>query len=308
MRVVKGQVAATIPTPFTTTMWFAIAVFGSANTVAVRLGNFDLPPYWGASLRFGLAALIFLGVAAVTRRAVPRGKTLRNAIAYGVLLFGLMYALLYRGLVDAPAGVGQVVMAFAPLVTVCVAVLARLEVFSWQRLLGTMVAVAGVALVFRDQVRQGAPMDSLLALAGAAVCMGLALVMLKRFPVGDGVTANWVGMLAGTVILLMLSTAAGEDFRLPAESTTWLAVIYLVLAGSVGVFWAGLYVVEHWTASATSYAMLVHPIGAVILGAIILQEAVTGPLVLGAVTVIVGVYIGAFAPELKLVRRRAAPS
>jgi drug/metabolite transporter (DMT)-like permease len=294
-------------TPLTTAMWLAVVVFGSANAVAVRLGTFDLPPYWGAAVRFGLAAGIFLAMAIGTRRAFPRGRTMRNAVTYGALMFGATYALLYRGLVDAPAGVGQVVMAFAPLVTVCAAALVRIETFSWQGLLGTVVAAAGIALVFQDQVQQGAPLSALFALAGAASCMGLALVMLKRFPVGDGITANCVGMATGTVILLVLSTVSGEAWQLPSESATWLAVTYLVLLGSVGVFWAGLYVVERWSASATSYALLLHPIGATILGALILGEGVTPSFVFGALIVIAGVYIGAFAPEMRTVLRRPAP-
>jgi len=69
-------------------------------------------------------------------------------------------------------------------------------------------------------------------------------------------------------------------------------VLYLALVGSVALFMLVLYVLQRWSASATSYATLVMPLITVVAAALILGEAV-GPLfVVGSAIALVGVYVG----------------
>jgi drug/metabolite transporter (DMT)-like permease len=75
---------------------------------------------------------------------------------------------------------------------------------------------------------------------------------------------------------------------------TWLALAYLVVFGSVVVFILVLYVLERWTASATSYTFLLTPLVAIVLGALLLDEQVRPTFLLGGVLVLAGVYVGAF--------------
>jgi drug/metabolite transporter (DMT)-like permease len=52
-----------------------------------------------------------------------------------------------------------------------------------------------------------------------------------------------------------------------------------------------LFVVQRWTASATSYVFVAMPIVAVILGALIADERITLTTVLGGAIVCAGVYL-----------------
>jgi drug/metabolite transporter (DMT)-like permease len=70
-------------------------------------------------------------------------------------------------------------------------------------------------------------------------------------------------------------------------------LLWLVTVGSVGFFWLFLYVVERWTASATTYALTLVPVVAVTLGALIAGEAVTIEVVFGGALVVAAVYVGA---------------
>ena len=47
-------------------------VLGGVNFVGVRYSNQELDPIWGAGLRFGLAAAVFVVLCAVLRLALPR--------------------------------------------------------------------------------------------------------------------------------------------------------------------------------------------------------------------------------------------
>ncbi len=53
---------------------FAVAVtVGGANFLAVRFSTRELPPFWGAGLRFGLAAVLFVVIALALRLKWPWG-------------------------------------------------------------------------------------------------------------------------------------------------------------------------------------------------------------------------------------------
>src|SRR5690606_9832577 len=107
--------------PTTLTLFTGAVVIGGANFVAVRISNRELDPFWGAGLRFTLAALLFLGICLAQRLPWPRGRELGLLAVYGLLTFSLTYAFMYWALVTVSASVGAVVLAAVPLVTVLLA-------------------------------------------------------------------------------------------------------------------------------------------------------------------------------------------
>jgi drug/metabolite transporter (DMT)-like permease len=70
--------------------------------------------------------------------------------------------------------------------------------------------------------------------------------------------------------------------------------VYLILAGSVVMFYLFVYVLSRWTASAASYSILLFPLVATVLAAWLAKETVTLPFILGGAIVLVGVWVGAF--------------
>ena len=77
--------------------------------------------------------------------------------------------------------------------------------------------------------------------------------------------------------------------------STWVAIFYLVLGGSVTVFYLFLFVIRHWTASATSYQFVLFPFVTVLVAAWLAEEQVTTALLVGGVLVLLGVWLGAIA-------------
>jgi drug/metabolite transporter (DMT)-like permease len=117
--------------------------------------------------------------------------------------------------------------------------------------------------------------------------------VVKRFPPGDPVAANAIGMLLGAGILAVIAIVAGEPVVVPTRPETWISMAYLIGPGSVAVFVLVLHVLARWTASATSYAFLFFPLVAIMLGAALLNEPVQPSFLVGGATVLVGGYIGA---------------
>jgi O-acetylserine/cysteine efflux transporter len=261
----------------------------------VRFSNAELPPYWGAAIRFLPAGALFFAAMALSRIPIPRGASLRGAAVYGALNFGAGYAFGYYGLVDTPAGTAAVILATVPLFTLGLVALHGQERFRVRGLIGGLIALAGIGLVFREQLSANVPMLSLLAMLANALVAAEAGVIAKGMPRMHPIATNAVGMLVGGVLLLVLSLAVGERHALPQASETWAALIYLCVIGSIGLFGLFLAMLRRWTASASSYALVVMPLVAIALGAILRSEAITPIFLAGGGLVAVGVYIGALS-------------
>ena len=271
----------------------ALILLAGGNGVAVRYSNRELAPLWGASLRFLLAAVFLFALMALLRLALPRGRALVGALLYGVFQFSGAFGLVYYAFVQVHAGLGQTLLALVPLATLLLAVVQRQENLRARSVVGTLLGVAGIGLVASEPLRGAVPALSLLAILGSVLCFAQAAVVVRRFPPVHPVVMNGVGMLAGGTILVGASALANEPFVLPERVATWVALAYVVTAGSIAVFLLLVFILQRWTASRASYAWVVIPIVAVLLSAWLDDEPVRAGLILGGLLVIFGVYIGA---------------
>ena len=273
----------------------AVILIGGSNFVAVRFSNAELPPYWGATIRFLPAAVLLFASLAVFRIPVPRGAALTGAAIYGALNFGAGYAFAYFGLQKTPAGTASVILATAPIFAFVLALVHGLERFRLRPLVGALIAAAGIGVVFAEQLSSDVPPLYLLAMLANAATAAEAGVIAKRFPRTHALATNAVGMATGALILAALSLAAGESHGLPQRPETQLTVIYLATVGSIGLFGLFLFILGRWTVSASTYALVVMPLVALTLGALLRGEPISAFFLLGAAIVAVGVYVGALS-------------
>lgn len=285
-----------------------LVLLGGANAVAVRFSNLELPPFWGAALRFCFTAIIFWVLVLVRKSCLPRGTGLIGTVLYGFLSVGASYAFLYWGLLRVQAGLTMVVLAFVPLLTQLLAWLHGLEPLRWRGLVGAVIALAGILFGIREGLGTTIPVLSLLALVAGAACIAEASVVFKLFPQSDPVVTNALAVTTGALMLIGVSLIAGEAWLLPSAPRTWLAFIYLVVIGSVLLFYLYLFVLARWTATASSYSFLLFPVATVFLAAWIAGERGTASFVVGGVVVLVGVWFAALSGASKAVKRPASAS
>lgn len=285
---------------------FAVAVtLGAGNFVGVRFSNTELASFWGAALRFGLAASIFIVTAVVLRLAWPRGRDLWLTVVYGALSFALFDALMYWALVRVSAGVATVVMAIVPLATVLLAAAQGLERLRFRGGAGAVLACAGIVWMITGPQELVLPVGALVAMLGTAASVAQAVIIGKRDAGNHPAVTNAVGMVVGVVLLLALSTVAGETWALPRQTEVIVAVAYLVILGSGGLFVLVLLIVRRWTASASSYLFVLFPVVTMVLDAWLTDEPITAQALTGALLVMAGVWFGALSPAA---RRSAAPT
>jgi drug/metabolite transporter (DMT)-like permease len=272
------------------------SIIAGANAVAVRVGLAELAPFWGAAIRFLTAAAILIVAAMLLRRSFPKGKALVGAVLYGTLSFGLTYAFLYWALQEATAGTVMIAFAVAPLLTLMLAIMQRLEHFSYRGLLGALIAGLGIAIVFADQMGAVSALTLAAILAGA-MAAAQSTIIVKSFPQVDPIVENGIGMAVGGSLLFVVSAIVGEPWILPQTLPVQLSLVYLILVGSIGLFLLFLFILARWTASATIYVLLLAPLAAVVLDLVILGDMPTPLLIAGGVVAIGGVYVGTMRPR-----------
>jgi drug/metabolite transporter (DMT)-like permease len=295
-----GAEGGTRPDRITLGAFVAFVVLAGGNVIAVReisCEGCELEPFWAAASRFLLASLMLAAIALALRTGMPRGRALVGAILYGVLGFGLAFAFAYWGLQRVSAGFGAVLLATVPLLTFLFALAHRQERFRWDGLIGGCIAIAGMAVIFREGTGAGVPLLSLFVLLLAAACFAETSIVVKAFPKVHPVALNAVGIGVGGLMLLALTFVYGETLALPESAETWFAQAYLVLIGSVVGFTLYVSVLNRWTASAVSYEGVLIPVVAILLAAWLQDERITWTFGLGAVLVLIGVYVGALRQE-----------
>ncbi|MGH2489713.1 MAG: DMT family transporter, partial [Candidatus Limnocylindria bacterium] len=240
----QGRIA---PDRATLLAFGALVLFGGGNAIAVKATVAELAPFWGAALRFILAGLLMSAIVVVVRRPFPRGRSLTGAVLYGVVGLAASFAFVYPALRDTPAGTAMVLLSLMPLMTFGLAIAQRQERFHAQGVAGALIALAGVAVVFADQLSAAVPLPSLILILLGTAAVAEGGVIVKFIPHSDPFSTNAVAMLVAAVILLGLALAAGEPLVLPAQGATWAGVGYLVVIGSVVLFSLYLFTLERWT-------------------------------------------------------------
>lgn len=286
--------------------FLATALFGGGNAVAIKFSNAELDPIWGATLRFGLAAVLMWVLLALRRERLPRGRAFVGAALYGVLAFGLAFALGFYALVELDAGFATVLLSTVPLLTLLLAVAQRQEKIRPAALGGSIIAVAGIAVMVGLSFEGSNPILPVLAMLAGSALIAEATIIVRWFPDVKPVALNAVGMSAGSIVLVVLTLVLGNQIALPTMAETWTALGYMVFIGTGVVFNLYIFVLEYWEASRAAYGFVLVPPVTIVLSAWLLDETVTSGLLIGGALVVAGVYFGALrrnkeAPEPSVV-------
>ena len=262
--------------------------------MSIKIGLDDLPPLFGAGVRFALAGVLLLAYAAATRR--PLGTDALLAAIMGLLPFATTYGLIYWAEQHIPSGLTAVLFGVLPLYTALIASVALPdEPLRTRLLLGIGIAIAGLALAFNESLELGD--DELAGVAALAVVLSpLAsaigtISIRRRGAATDALVLNGWAML-GAGALLLAASAPAEDWG----DVTWSgaavgSILYLAVLGTAFTFVGLTLLLRELTAVATSFISVLIPFGALAFGALLEDEVVTGTALLGAGFVAAGIAV-----------------
>jgi drug/metabolite transporter (DMT)-like permease len=274
--------------------WLAFAVccvIWGSTFLFIRIGDASTPPVWGAAVRLSLAAILFALIAVALRAPWPRGAQLRAALWFGVVDFGVSLPLLYWGEQRVPSGIAAVLFATIPLITSLFARAAGLEPLRPRVVVASVVAIAGVALLFSSSLSGRWEASRLVAVFLAAATAALAGVLLKRAPGAHPFATNAWAHGVGAVMCVVASRCLGEAQALP-RGAAWLPIAYLTVVGSLIAFSTFTWLVARWPVTRISFVAVIVPVSALLLGMAVLHERPGRLALLGAGVILAAVVTG----------------
>ncbi len=272
-------------------------VWGSTY-LAIRIGVQDLPPLLFAGVRFAIAGAILGAIVLAMGDHLPRSaRDWRIHAVTGLLLLLGGNAVVVWAEQFVESGPASVFVAAVPLWAAFFDVMipGGTSAFTWRVGVGLALGFLGSALL--AGVTPGELLSSdfkgPVALTLASASWALGTVYSKRNPTDttpfSGAAAQ---MFVAGIVMTVLGLALGEAevWRFTASGIGALA--YLVVFGSIVGFTAYAYALRHASATIVGTYAYVNPVVAVLLGWLILSEAVTVRtfaamgLILGAVLMI----------------------
>ena len=298
--------AASPPRAWKVLLAFAIIYFVWGSTfLAIRVGVREVPPFLLAGMRFLVAGIVLYGWMRARGTPSPSAREWSAATFLAVLIFVFDYGLLFWAERRVPSGIAAVMMATIPVfMAIAEIVFLRTQRLTLRLGLALLVGLAGVAVLVGHTMSLGeAPVDTAgaSALIVAAVSWSVAASLTRKLPLPAAkALSSGAQMLAGGVLLTLTAALLGEfrGFRVQAVSLgAWLALVYLIVAGSIVGFTAYVWLIHHESPTKVGTYAYVNPVVAVLIGYFFGGEAIGPRTIVGTLLLLVSVVVITTTPR-----------
>jgi drug/metabolite transporter (DMT)-like permease len=322
--------AASQPRAWKVLLAFAIIYFVWGSTfLAIRVGVREVPPFLLAGMRFLVAGVVLYGWMRARGTPSPTAREWGGAGVLALLIFVFDYGLLFWAERRVPSGIAAVMMATIPVfMALAEIVFLRTQRLTLRLASALLVGMAGVAVLVgrfpgasfveahflgaHSMSRTEAPVDAAgaCALLFAAISWSVAASLSRRLPSPAAkVMSSGIQMLAGGVLLMLAAALLGEfrGFHVQAVSRgAWLALAYLIVAGSIVGFTAYVWLIHHESPTKVGTYAYVNPVVAVLVGYFLGGEGIGTRTIVGTLLVLVSVVVITTTPKKNLEHKTRA--
>jgi drug/metabolite transporter (DMT)-like permease len=253
----------------------------------------ELPVFTIVFFRVFLATIVLWLIVLITHQQLPPfSKVWRNYLMMGLFNNVIPFSLIVWGENRVAPGLAAVLNATTPFFTVLVAhVSASNERLTWNRLMGAVIGLAGVAgLVGFDALKNlGSDLLFQLAIIGASVCYAISSIFGRRFSGISPIVSASAQTTASSLMLFPLMMLIDRPLQLPAPSIT--AVLYLLglsLMCTALAYIIFYNIVKRAGMTNVTLVTFLVPISAMFLGAMFLSEQISARHFLGMATIGLG--------------------
>jgi drug/metabolite transporter (DMT)-like permease len=277
----------------------AVYIIWGSTYLAVALVTERLPPLFTSAVRFLLAGGLMYGYARAKGIAPPTFRNWGAALLVGTLLLGVGNGTLAIAIQHIPTGVVALLIASLPLWIV----LLNWVAFARKRpgpreTAGVVLGLVGMTiLIGPDRLQTGGGLNwvDVVILLSGTISWAIGTLAAPRTPLPASQTlATAMQILAAGVVLVPASLLLEDWSVLAGHHWTFTEIgslTYLVIFGSIVAFTCYAWLVQVAPPGLVSTYAYVNPVVALLLGALVLNEPVTGRSVLAAAIIIGGVVL-----------------
>lgn len=283
-------------------------VWGSTY-LAIRVGVRTMPPFTMAAIRYLIAGAILVPIGWRSGTPEQRRTDRPGRRQWGAMLvLGAMLPAFGNGVVSwaelrLPSAIAALLVATVPLwMVVADAVLAR-RVPGATRWAALIVGLLGVAVLSGVGATSSLPLAATFAVLFASLSWGTGSALQTRLPIpARPLLMAGMEMLCGGLVCAVIAAARRESVDLGAvNADTWWALAYLIGPGTLLAMTCYVFALGRLSATTVSSYAFVNPVVAVVLGALILDERLSGREAIGALIVVLAVAGLLVAPRRRTV-------
>ncbi len=277
----------------------AVYLIWGSTYLAIRVAIETIPPFVMAGVRFIIAGTLLFAWARARGAPAPGRRHWAAATFIGVLLLTLGNGAVVWSEQRVASGLTALLVAMVPVWTVLVEwVGGTRERPGLGTVAGLLIGLGGVALlVAPGQLAGGSRVDPLIALVltGGSISWSIGSVYSHRAGLPRSPQlATAMEMLAGGAGLLVAGLLSGELAAFHPAAVTGrsaLAVLYLIVFGSLIGFSAFVWLLRVSTPARVSTYAYVNPAVAVLVGWAFAREELTARTLLAAAIIVAGVVL-----------------
>jgi len=277
--------------------WLTLCLVWSSTWLAIKVGLRDLPPVSFVAIRFVIASGLLVAVSLGRVRLIPfRAGDYWVLAVTGVLMFAFNYTAVFWGELYVSSGLAAVlqttILIFGMLFAHWMLPDEPLRV---QKLLGALIAIAGVALICGRLLDFGGARafwgGVAISFGGASAAFSNVLLKKRAINLAPAMLAAWQ-MFFGIIPLLILGAIVdGNPARFHWSTMSIFCLVYLAIIGSSLTFLLLYWLLPRMSVTNLQTISLITPPGAVMLGWALGGEKFPLWSLLGAAVVLAGVWM-----------------
>ena len=222
--------------------------------------------------------------------------------AIGIINLVIPFFLIAYGVNKVQSNLAAILMASTPLTATALAhFFTKNEKINLVKFMGILIGFSGIIYLFSDNIliNENNFFSAFLILFGSCFYVVGGLLTLKiSNKENENVTASI--LIWGTLVLLPITLFIEQPWNLSPRLDSTLSLIYLGIF-STGIAWLlRFYILKHNGLVFQAQVAYLIPIFGVILGFLILNEAITPKVIVSLIAVIIGIYIVKKGSKIKL--------
>ena len=262
------------------------------NKVAVS----ELPPFMLAGIRFCTAGVLMLFLARTLKKDIRISlQQMKNSMIAGFLFLAIGNGVVVWALSYVDSGFAALIIASQPLIVLLLLRIIEkkpIKKLSW---VGVGIGFIGMLLlVTQEQIRQDeSSLLGILMIIGCVITWGYASIFVGKADLpGNYLVNSGYQMVFGGISLVLMSLVKNEDWIVPTLWSTpvlW-SMLGLIVFGSLVAFTSFNYLLKTVSPEKVATSTYINPIVAMVLGAVVLNETLSGQSIMAALILLTGVY------------------